>query len=261
MQFLKKHYEKIILGVVLLGLFGAAAVLPMQINEFKEELRVSLRDPVHKARPETEIADHQKTLKQLDTEVSYRLDGPHNLFNPVEWQKGPNGAIKIAHQDDVGPGAVKVLDIRPLYLTIEFISVSGTPERPRYKFSVAQETAKKSSYRRPRETSVSEGRPAKAFRLVSFKGQKENPLEFNLELIEGNEPVTIHRNEQFKKIVGYTADLSYPLENKTKLSARVDDTWDFHRDDYKIVAIDENVVVLSAQSTQKRTQIRWKGTQ
>src|SRR5207253_22210 len=37
MEFLKKHYEKLILSVVLLGLAAVAATLPMKVNEEKQK--------------------------------------------------------------------------------------------------------------------------------------------------------------------------------------------------------------------------------
>ncbi|MGV3773072.1 MAG: hypothetical protein ACO1QB_09240, partial [Verrucomicrobiales bacterium] len=37
MEFLKQHYEKIILSVVLLGLAAAAALMPMKVSEEKEK--------------------------------------------------------------------------------------------------------------------------------------------------------------------------------------------------------------------------------
>ena len=43
MQFLKKNYEKILLGLVLLGLVVAAAYLPFRIDDEKQALH-ELRD-------------------------------------------------------------------------------------------------------------------------------------------------------------------------------------------------------------------------
>ena len=37
MQFLKAHYEKIILSVVLLGLLAAAALMPMKVSAEREK--------------------------------------------------------------------------------------------------------------------------------------------------------------------------------------------------------------------------------
>jgi hypothetical protein len=41
MDFLKKHYEKILLGVVLLGLVTAAVLLPFMIMSDRENLEVT----------------------------------------------------------------------------------------------------------------------------------------------------------------------------------------------------------------------------
>jgi hypothetical protein len=44
MEFLRKHYEKIILSVVLLGLAVAAALLPMMVSRERSALEELERD-------------------------------------------------------------------------------------------------------------------------------------------------------------------------------------------------------------------------
>jgi len=39
MEFIKKHYEKVVLGLVILGLAASAALLPFIISGKKERLR------------------------------------------------------------------------------------------------------------------------------------------------------------------------------------------------------------------------------
>jgi hypothetical protein len=68
---------------------------------------------------------------------------------------------------------------------------------------------------------------------------------------EGN--VSITRSKPFKRVDGYMADLKYPPETKTWLKRRVGDKLVFAGEEYNIVAINENEVVMSAPSGKKTT--------
>ena len=52
-------------------------------------------------------------------------------------------------------------------------------------------------------------------------------------------------------------DLKYAPENKTWTSRRVGDPLFFNGEDYNIVAITENEVVLSAKSNQKKWTVKY----
>jgi hypothetical protein len=53
------------------------------------------------------------------------------------------------------------------------------------------------------------------------------------------------------------ADLKYAPENKTWSDQRVGDSLGFNGEEYKIVAINENEVVLSAQSNSKKWTVKY----
>jgi len=56
MDFLKKHYEKLILGVVLIGLAVAVAVLPFFISSEKDKLNQMKANVLHpKVKPLTNL--------------------------------------------------------------------------------------------------------------------------------------------------------------------------------------------------------------
>ena len=95
MDFVKKHYEKILLSVVLLGLVGALVFMPFMITSDRHRLAR------HAARASS--ATSVKPLDPLDltreTNVLERLQSPYKLdfsttnklFNPVQWQRAADG--------------------------------------------------------------------------------------------------------------------------------------------------------------------------
>ena len=71
----------------------------------------------------------------------------------------------------------------------------------------------------------------------------------------------VTREPTYKRIDGYTADLKYPPENKTWTGRRVGSPQlTFNGEEYNIVAITQNEVVLSAKSNQKKWTITFNPT-
>src|ERR1051325_11802909 len=123
MDFIKKHYEKVLLSIVLLGLAAAAAALPWQVSHERdrlEEIRRNLTVKV-KSKPFKPLDEwlntNKTTLSRLETPLNLQLSGPHNLFNPVPWKKTPdNVLVPIRTGSELGPGAVKIVTIKELKL-------------------------------------------------------------------------------------------------------------------------------------------------
>ena len=118
MQFLKKHYEKIILSAVLVGLVGALVWLAIQIGNEKQKLddeRTGITGNPKKYKPR-DLAPFETALKQLDDQPAIELSGQHNLFSPVPWFVHPkDGKIqKVTGPNDVGPGALVITRMEPL---------------------------------------------------------------------------------------------------------------------------------------------------
>ena len=65
------------------------------------------------------------------------------------------------------------------------------------------------------------------------------------------------KDKPFRRVDGYKADLKYDPEEKNWQDQRVDANLKFAGDDYIIVAISENGVVLSAKSNQKKTTLTY----
>src|SRR5438034_3121929 len=126
MEFLKKiggfvrnHYEKVLLSLVLLGLAAAAAYLPIQINAHKrklEEIKLRIdRPPVAGKLPKPlDLSTNMATIERVEKLPNLTLTRPHNLLNPVTWKRTPEGRLlKIDTEDKEGPGALKVTKMTP----------------------------------------------------------------------------------------------------------------------------------------------------
>ena len=96
MDFLKKHYEKVLLGAVLLGLAVAVGFLPFKITSDKEELekkRDQLIHPNVKPLANQDLAQPESMLQRLTIPVALDFSAPHKLFNPMPWQKAQDGRL------------------------------------------------------------------------------------------------------------------------------------------------------------------------
>src|SRR5580692_4644177 len=120
MEFLKKHYEKIVLCVVLLGLAGAVLWMRSALEKVREQLGTSTAAPTPKTAPPQpmDLSVYQQALAQITNPPALVLSGEHNLFNPVTWKRKANGdLIKIIK---TGPDALIVTNIIPLYTIISY---------------------------------------------------------------------------------------------------------------------------------------------
>src|SRR5688500_20190073 len=90
MQFLKAHYEKVILSVVLLGLLAAAALMPMKVSQERqnEEQRkeVLLPKAVKPMNP-IDLTTNKQFVASVEQPKRVDLAGEPNVFNPDGWQK------------------------------------------------------------------------------------------------------------------------------------------------------------------------------
>jgi hypothetical protein len=78
-----------------------------------------------------------------------------------------------------------------------------------------------------------------------------------LELNDTGQRVVVSKDQPFRRIDGYTVDLKYAPENKTWTNRRKGSSILFNGEEYNIVAITENEVVLSAKSNQKKWTIKY----
>jgi len=94
--------------------------------------------------------------------------------------------------------------------------------------------------------------------LREFKGDTNNPAVV-VELAEtGEKSPLITREKKLMHVDGYMTSMRYPPENRNFFNYRKGDLVPFGGEDYKIVAIRADEVVLSAQSNQKKKKKKFK---
>lgn len=255
MEFLKKHYEKLILSVVLLALAGVAGWLTIKVREErdKEEVRKSsLIGAAVKELPPVNLSTNEAILQKVKTPIKFDIAGKHNLFNPVPWVKGGGGElIKVQTGDEIGMGALQVTAINPLQMIVTFDQVVGAAPDFKYEFTIIRE-----GDRSPKQgRALSLGLPTSFGSLKSIQGPPEAPTSLTLQLPDRSE-VTVSKDKPFSKVIGYSAELFYkPANNWTKKGVRKGDPVVLPgvNESYNVVAIDKDTVVFSAKSNNKQT--------
>ncbi len=272
MEQLKQHYEKLILGLAMLALVYAAYFIVMDDSEETIEAQVLKRnkpgDDDKKEMPKIDMRDYEVTLARLEKAKPLNLGNPHNLFNPVQWRVARDGTVlKVERGNEIGAGAVRLSETKPLHLKVEYRGTSGTGSNLRYRFAVTRESAQKKK-ERLRMTTTAKDENYKDTRdlftllkiegSVNADGKVSDPTAFQLRLAGDTGIITVGKGKPFQRIDGYTASLAYdtPGENKSYVNKRVGDRLFFADDGHNIVAIGESEVVLSTASTSKRTTIR-----
>ena len=259
MQFLKKNYEKILLGLVLAGLVVVSFFLLILVGNEKErlnDLRTKIITRKVEPLPALEAAPVEALLKRAATGVTFDFTTGNRLFNPVTWAKSVDGRMLRMDANNAVKG-LDVTNVVPLYLvlTLDNVTVSADSS-PRYVIGIEQQTAAQASRRTKRASYASLNEKKDFFTIRSVEGPADNPTNLIIELNETGEPVSIAKDRMFKRVEGYMADLKYDPEKKVFLKRRKDDTISFAGEDYKIVDINQGEVVLSAKSNQKKWTIK-----
>jgi hypothetical protein len=252
MEFLKNHYEKVLLSVVLLALAVVTALLPSKAKTIES---VPSEPPVKKSFAMPDVGTNKVAIARLEKPAPLIWDGPHNVFNPVKWKRRPNGAIeKILSRTQEGPHALQILRVTPLHFILSFDSVVGSAANLRYQFGIIREAETNISMRRKIGAYAVVGEKTDYFTLKDFKGTAESPTELRLELTNGVS-VNVSKESPYKRVDGYAADLRYVPEDKVYTDRRKGDALILAGETNNIVAIFEDKVVLSAHSTGERTTV------
>ena len=268
MDFLKKHYEKVLLGVVLLGLAAGAVFLTLMIPSERAALRAQSEEIINRPAKPLDALDLSKSVAVIDRAGGsgcLDLSNSNKVFNSLPWQrKGEDNTTlrKLSSGNEIGVEAIEVSKITPLYTTIAFESVLAAPTTDtvaRYDFTVEKEAAAKTSQRTRKHAPASLNGKTETFVLREVKGPAENPTELVIEMIDTGERVSLAKEKPFKRVDGYEADFKYPPENKTWNKQRVGAGGPglpgvlIAGEAYIVVAIAKNEVVLSAKSNNKKT--------
>ncbi len=255
MEFIKKNYEKVVLGVVLLGLTIAACLLPFIISAKREALENERKNskPHVKELPPVDMTLEDSALQRAQTPIKLDFTTKHNTFNSVIWKKMADGTLrKIITGNEEGVGALEVTAIKPLYLELNFSSVSGNG----YFISIERQAAPRPEKRHPQSSFVSKESKGELISLHQVVGAPDKPTQLVLEWNETAELITLDTDKPFRRVESYAADLKYPLEGKSWTDQRVGSKPLFFANGlYNIVAITESNVVVLAESNKKKTTI------
>lgn len=260
MEFLRKHYEKVILSLVLLLLVGAAAYLPARVQAVNQNIDLEIKrenpKPFTPLNTETNVA----ILKQSQKKLRVKLSGPnHNLFNPVGWIKNKDGnLVKDPFYGRRGPEALIAKKIDPLYFSIGYDNIVTNGAEIFYSFGVTRQADAKRANRRRMTRRVRINQEIDIFVLKEVKGEPNRPDEFVIRLLEDNREIRVSGNKSkpYSEIAGYTVDLIYQPDGKKFNAKRRGDTIEIAKRWYEIVVVSENEVVIKDSRTTKQTTIR-----
>lgn len=258
MDFLKKHYEKVLLGAMLAGLIGVLVFMIFYIAADKTDMenkRTSLTNPHVKELPNLDMSLEDNAFLRLKTPYSLDLETTNKLLNPMEWQRALDGSL-IPAAKKTGLQVAVVTRITPLFLVISNVSSTTNEFGARYDISVERQASANLAKRRPISHFVSLGdKPNDTFELLQVKGPPENPDALVLKLVDNGEVVTIPRGKDYRKVEGYAADFRYDPERKVFRGKRIGDKLSFGGVDYVVVEVNKNELILSDQSNQKKTSL------
>ena len=253
MQFLKKNYEKVLLGLVLLGLVGTVVFLLFYVSNEKqaqEERRTKIINRTVKPLDAPVLTATEMLLQRTAQTVSLDLSSTNKLFNPLRWQKAQDGHPFITGGDAI-PKLLQVTKSTPLYFTISLDSVSMPDATARYLIGVDQQAGARPKGKRT--VILSNGEKKDPLILREVRGPADNPTELILELTDTGDKISIRKDKPFRRVDGYVVDLKYAPENKTFPNKRVDSTIFFGGNQYNVVVITQDEVVISAPNQKKLT--------
>lgn len=268
MQFLKKHYEKIILMVVLAGLLGAAIFLLLQVRSIQESTADEGQAETGKKAEKEPAERYTNLIFQIKNPVSLDL-ATHHVFNSHTWfiKSNPPSPEAIWIQGtNIGPAKLQVLKLAPLLWMVDAKAGIAT-ERTNFSLIMLRQDDPRPAMRRPITKSVEIGRTNKlddSFQAVlkSATGlNSTNTAQFVVDIfIAGRAPVTdyvIRPGFPFRMTNSYSADLIYPPNPVPPLKPdlRMNDTIVIEGEPYKILEIRETGITVESVKTQKRTTV------
>lgn len=262
MDFLKKHYEKLLLGVMLVGLIGVLVFMLFYIAADKTEMAQKGNNytaPRARGLTNLDMTLLEGTSARVQSLYNLDLESSNKLLNPMEWQREPDGTVIEANR--TGLGMVDVTNITPLYTIVSLDSVITNELGVRYLIKVERQAASQPAKRRLVPHYVSKGEKANAdFALVAVKGPEDNPDSLSVRMVDSGEEVTIAPNKPFRRVDGYMADFNYDPERRVFHGRRTGDHVAFGGQDYAVVDITKDEVVLQDQSNQKKNSLPLKSS-
>jgi len=226
MEFLKNHYEKVVLSLVLLLMAGGAVMLVLGAGSVQQELDNFKKVVVETGGQRPDPPNRGEYLAAISNAQPRLIDltKGHKVFNPELWYVNTNGDLIIG--TNVGVSKLFVTEIKPLRLKLELV-ISGNAERPSYLVKMTKEFMPKVTDQKPINRSISlnstnyldETKPVRKFHhyLVprAINGPPDNPtveLDYH-DPSRDVEKVKLTKAQPFETVVDYGAKLLYSVEN------------------------------------------------
>lgn len=268
MEFLKNHYEKMILSLVLIGLAGAAGWLALQSMSFRGTISaINEMAPVPK--PPDEINRTNEffvalTNAKAPQEVDF--DGAHKIFNPEKILRRIGDTVLIP-EGGIGPKNLEIQQIRPLRLRLRAESklVVG---KPRLYVHYLPEFEMGNYAKRWGKSTATEGRTirltgpvARARRVTLVVNKiggdllKPETLAIEMDLVVGAglpEPVVLQGTNVWDKEFEFEVDMFYPPLERNYTGIRMNAPLVFAGDTNTVIQITRDEVTLRATSNDKR---------
>ena len=258
MQFLKKHYEKILLGLVLAGLIGVLIFMLFYIAADKRAMEDAASGIINNRSaqqlPDLDLTAEQAAMNRLQAPFALDLETGNKLFNPFEWVKTVDGRL-VKKANGTGPQVAVVTNITPLYLVLALDSVTTNELGARYVISVERQAATNVAKRHRTLHYVSVGDKNDTFALQAVQGPPENPDALIIKLSDTGETGTLNRSQPYRRIDAYMADFRYDPEKVVKHGCRVGSKVSFGGADYQVEEVNQNELILADLSNQKKTPL------
>ena len=251
-ELVRNHYEKLILGLALAGLAVAVVILLQakaaeedKIQEYIQHVERRSGAPVKPV----DLSSLNATLKKAQSPPPLELAGPHNVFNPVKWQRRGDGAwVKNVKGTEGTVDEMEITRIAPLQYIVSLDKFTGSG----YTIVVTNEAALPPYPKRLSQYYTLNDTNKPLLVLREIKGAAESP-ELVLEIKDTGERVEISKDRPLVRTNTYEADLRWKVENKSFNKQRTNSVLNLGGDLYKIVAINPGEVVMSAPNDKKYT--------
>jgi hypothetical protein len=254
MQFLKRHFEKIILSAVLAGLGAAAVWLKVAVNDAKKEIEAGMTNaPSGKAWTNLDMTAYTNALASLTDKPPFDLGGEHYLFNSQIWKMLKDGTlVKVTKS---GVDALTVTDIRPLYFTISNV------DRESDGFVMMSQHALQKQPLKWFATIGEKPSPRKPYPIVGTNSAPGNPsvLILQVQIPETGETVPVSSNAPYRALEFYEVDLKYSASDITNryTNKYLNDTLQLSEDSFQIIAITSNAVTVQDTRTKQKSEKKW----
>ncbi len=265
MNFLKNHFEKLILALALVLSVGGIVFVIMQISAGKQQLESSLESPRRspKQYEPVELDSYAEELTRISQPISVGIVGEHELLNPVRWEEA-NGSL--LRSSEMGIKSLQIKAIQPLYRRLEYVRTTEYGSSTRYVVEITEEGSDNAGKRKPTKRTFEVGKRDRnvPYVLTRVDGPENSPSRFYFVIIdedtERTEEIEFTPEEPYQSVVGYSATLHHIPTDKTFEDQRVGDSLRVNDTSFDIVAVTASQATLENQAG-KRTTLDFNITQ